>query len=276
MRPKGRRFLGIELGGSRRTALVALDFFEQEGRVFLAGVESPVRQLGDDSPDEALIAAAGSIEAELAGVDAPLTLPPCLSCAEPACPGVRQCSRPAVLWMKAEAERMKWGRLPLPYAQRPVDFLLRGAWQEDVVTSFPVDDSFGAGRAPLAARMQYLSRHLSLPFLEVNPRLFLAGLALWFGISAREVRRSRDIEEGVEQRMGILEALGQEPKAGGLPHLFLYKAEITELAQDLAAFDGFLCGYGAVLSAVGLLEEPAFDPAWGWMAKLKRPRKESA
>jgi hypothetical protein len=173
--------------------------------------------------------------------------------------------------MRQEAERMKWGRLPTPYSQRPVDFLLRGKWQEEVIVPFPVDESFGASRAPLAARMQHLARHLRCgDLVEVNPRLSLGILADWYGISAREVRRSRDLEEGVEQRLGILDALGQKPRVPGPPHLFLYNTDIALLAQDLPAFDAFLCGFTALLRDLGLAAEPELPPEWGEVARPKK------
>jgi hypothetical protein len=86
------------------------------------------------------------------------------------------------------------------------------------------------------------------------------------------VRRARDVEEGAEQRMGILDALSQEGRLPGLPQLFLYKADIATLAQDLSAFDAFLCALMAVFDACGFLEKPAFPASWGNVAK---PRREA-
>jgi hypothetical protein len=195
MTARAKRFLGIELGGSRRTAVAALDYFEAERKVFLAEVFSPVGRGGEESPDDALVRTVNSLEGAGIGVDAPLSLPPCVECGEPRCPGVRLCPREPVRWMRAEAERLKWGRLPTPYTQRPVDFLLRGKWQEEAIVPFPVDESFGSARAPLAARMRYLKRHLHCEELvEVHPRLSLGLFASWYGLSHREVRRSRDLE----------------------------------------------------------------------------------
>lgn len=269
---KARRFLGIELGGSRRTAAVALDFFAGENKTFLAELESPLRPLGDETADETLIRVVKGMGAESVGVDAPLTLPPCLR-HKKSCGGIRKCKDEATAWMREEAKRLKWGRgkLPIPYLQRPVDMLLRGRWQDDAIVTFPVDESFGASRAPLAARMQYLQRELHREnFLEVIPRLALGGVAHWYGLSAREVRRSRDVEEGVEQRMGILDTMSQPPRVAGLPQLFLYESDVTALAQDLSAFDAFLCAFLALAEGLGLTEEPDFSAAWGNVVKPRR------
>lgn len=264
---KAQRFLGIELGGSRRTAAVSLDLFAADKKIFLREIESPVESLGDETPDESLIRLIKSGEPLAVGVDAPLTLPPLLWADQ-------EQAGEALAWMKAEAKRQRWGRgkQPSSYSLRPVDLLLRGPWQDEVIVSFPVDDSFGASRAPLAARMQFLQRELpGVEFLEVIPRLALGGVARWYGLSAREVRRARDVEEGVEQRMGILDSMSQQPRSEKLPQLFLYKSDIAALAQDLSAFDAFLCAFMAALDEAGFLEEPRFPAAWGNVAK---PPKE--
>jgi hypothetical protein len=178
--------------------------------------------------------------------------------------------------MREEAKGVRFSKhkLPSPYTQRPVDYLLRGKWQEDAFVSFPVDESFGSSRAPLAARMQYLQRHLrpANGFLEVNPRLALGGIASWYNLGAREVRRARDVEVGAEIRSEILDAIARAPRHELVPHVFLYNSDITALAQDLSAFDALLCALMVMGDALGILEEPDFDPDWGVVAK---PRKFS-
>ncbi len=134
---------------------------------------------------------------------------------------------------------------------------------------FPVEDSFGSGRAPLAVRMNYLKKKfLAKKLIEVNPRFSLGELARIFAISAREVRRSRDVEDGLEQRFSILEGMSQA--RGKLPHLFLYNSDISTLAQNLSAFDALICGYVAVLDTVKLLEPPQFPAEWGNVAKIQK------
>ena len=270
---KGDRYVGIELGGRSRTAVVALDFFATENKAFVSAIHSPPQAEEGETGDDTLARVVNALNPLAIGVDAPLTLPPCIRCPLP-CPTVHLCEVPAVRWMREEAVKARFGKgkLPNPYTQRPVDYLLRGPWQEDAFVPFPVDESFGSSRAPLAARMQYLQRHLqaSEGFLEVNPRLALGGIAPWFGLQAREVRRARDVEEGVEIRLELLDALAKPPRMEGVPQLFLYNSDISTLAQDLSAFDAFLCSFMVLSDALGLLEEPAFDPDWGTVAKPRR------
>lgn len=270
---KGDRYVGVELGGSRRTAVVALDYFASERKAFISSIQSPPQAEEGETADDTLIRVVNDLEPLGMGVDAPLTLPPCVRCPLP-CPTVALCEVPAVKWMREEVKNARFAKhkLPSPYTQRPVDYLLRGRWQEDAFVPFPVDESFGSSRAPLAARMQYLQRHLKPAngFLEVNPRLALGGVASWFGLGAREVRRSRDVEVGAEIRLELLDAIGRPPRSESIPHIFLYNSDITALAQDISAFDAFLCALMVMSDSLGLLEEPEFDPDWGVVAKPRR------
>jgi len=271
--PKGDRYVGVELGGSRRTAVVALDYFASEQKVFLSSLQSPPAAEEGETADDTLIRVVNELEPLGIGVDAPLTLPPCVRCPLP-CPTIALCEVPAVKWMREEVKNARFAKhkLPSPYTQRPVDYLLRGRWQEDAFVPFPVDESFGSGRAPLAARMQYLQRHLRTVngFLEVNPRLALGGVATWYNLGAREVRRARDVEVGAEVRLELLDAISRPPRFENVPHLFLYNSDITALAQDISAFDALLCALMVMGDALGLLEEPEFDPEWGVVAKPRR------
>jgi hypothetical protein len=269
----GRRILGLELGGGRRTAIVCLDFFPSEGKVFLESSQHP-HGTREETADEALIRSVNALSPELIAVDAPLTLPPCLDCALPLCPGAMECTVPSVRWMREEAARRRWAKakFPPPYTHRPVDLLMRGRWQDDAPLSIPTEEVFGSGRAPLTARMRYLRRHLqAASFLEANPRFALAGIAEWYGLSVRELRRCRDVEYGAENRFLILNKITAQRERPELPHVFLYMTDIVSIAKDLSTFDALLCGLMGLFSQLGLLEAPELDPAWGTVARPKSP-----
>jgi hypothetical protein len=269
---KARRFLGLELGGSRshRTAMVALDFFP--GRAFVAELHAQLHgEAGEEGPDQELVRLINASSHEVLAVNAPLSLPPCVSCELPACPSFERCEQPAISWMRAEAAKLPGKtRVPSPYTQRPVDLLLRGKWQQDLPVEIPVDESFGSARAPLAARMMYLRRHFNSPkFLEVNPRLALAGIAPWYKITERELRRCRDVEDGIENRASILEKLCADPKVEA-PKLFLYNSDLTAFIKDLPAFDALLAALMGLYEDQALLESLDWDSSWGRIAKPRR------
>src|SRR5262249_41439704 len=95
--------LGIDLGGGKgkKTALATLrldgrtatvvDIAPRPGALpfYDARLLETIRQYGDET---------------LLCVDAPLTLPPCLRCAVPVCPGQDQCVDPSVVEMRALSE----------------------------------------------------------------------------------------------------------------------------------------------------------------------------
>lgn len=273
--PKTIRCLGIELGGgkSARTSIVVLDYFPQEGKIFLVDTASQIQGSREKTGDEELIEKTLSFSPEIIGINAPLSMPPCMGC-ELECPGFSFCDVPEVKWMRGEAKRMDlWPvKFPTPYTQRPVDVAIRSRVQEYLSVDIPLEETLGSGKAPLLARMLYLKRHLKNEFLEVNPRIAVASLAEWFEIEHRELRRYREIDDGIEYRSRILDKIGNREEKQKVPHLFLYQEDISDLAEDLSLFDALFCGLMSVYSKAGLLDQQifGFDPKWGTLAFPKK------
>lgn len=278
MSAKSQRYLGLQLGGSRRTAVVCLDYFPGQKKVFLVENKTRLHGTNEETADELLLRVVNGLAAESIGVDAPLTLPPCLICSETACPGAQACNKEAVQWMREESERRRWSKskFPPPYTHRPVDLLMRGKWQDDVPLPIPSEEAFGSGRAPLTARMNYLrKRFTTQKFLEVSPRFALAGIADWYGISVRELRRCRDMEYGAENRFTILNKIAEKTDIPGLPHVFLYMTDLVSIAKELSSFDAFLCALMALFESLDLLEKPEIDPSWGHVARPRALRQKN-
>lgn len=265
-----KRYLGLELGGSRRTAVACLEHHPAQGKVFLRELHANLHGSREETADEALLRVVRALGADVLAVDAPLTLPPCFSCALPGCPGVEACPQESVAWMREEAARRRWpkSKFPPPYTHRPVDLLMRGRWQDDLPAPIPAEEALGSGRAPLTARMSYLRSRLGpAALLETSPRFALAGLAPWYGITPRELRRYRDMEHGAENRFTILNKLSERARVPEMPRLFLYMTEVVSLARDLSSFDALLCALMGLLGDLELLEPAEIDPAWGSVAR---------
>lgn len=276
MSAKSQRYLGLQLGGSRRTAVVCLDYFPAQGKVFLVENKARLHGTNEETADELLLRTVNGLGPDAIGVDAPLTFPPCLICEEASCPGAQACPKESVRWMREESERRHWSKakMPPPYTHRPVDLLMRGRWQDDSPLPVPVEEAFGSGRAPLTARMSYLRRRFTTQkFLEVSPRFALMGIADWYDISVRELRRCRDLEYGAENRFTILNKIAEKSDIPDLPHIFLYMTDVVSIAKDLSAFDAFLCAVMALFESLDLLEAPELDPSWGNVARPKSIRK---
>lgn len=255
--------------------MVALDYFPGEGKIFLAEGALHLHGTKEETADEALVRTVNRLAPHRIAVDAPLTFPPCLVCDVAACPGAQGCPKESVKWMREESERRRWSKAktPPPYTHRPVDLLMRGKWQEDAPLPLPSDEAFGSSRAPLAARISYLRKHFDCKALiEASPRFAIAGLADWYGVSARELRRCRDMEYGAENRFTILNKMAEKAAVPGLPHLFLYMTDVVNLSKELAGFDALLCALMALCHDLDLLEPNEIPVEWGSLARPKSLR----
>jgi len=252
------RFIGVDLGGGRgkKTALAVLERCA-EGvmvtRLSPRPKEAPLY-------DKALLAAIrGHAEGAAVCVDAPLTLPPCLRCTEPVCPGQEACIDAEVVAMRALAtvspeDKRDYRRgkpLITPYTQRATDLYLgkRGLLARETL---------GQGMGPLAARAAHLVRALAPQFrlndnlIEVYPR---ATLDL---IGFREPYKKR-----VDRRIDILAALPDLTFGPGVWR--------EQCRQSDHVFDAVLCAYTGYLRdrdgwQISPLAADQIDPqGWIWV-----------
>lgn len=239
----GREFiytLGVDLGGGKgkKTALATLRA-DPEGATV-----TEIAPRGGAMPlyDSALIDSIRSFGPDtLLCVDAPLTLPPCLRCAVPVCPGQDECVDGAVVEMRAISasgqggERFRRGKPPVtPYTQRTTEVYL--AHRLGIVPR----EALGQGTGPLAARAAHLARALADRFrlnhnlLEVYPKGTLAALGF--------VRPYKKHLKERETRAEILEALSSELRFG--PGVW---RELCIQSDHL--FDAVICAFTGYLWA---------------------------
>jgi hypothetical protein len=242
---KARNFvhvLGIDLGGGKgkKTALATLrvdgagatvvDIAPRNGALpfYDAALIETIRQYGDET---------------LLCIDAPLTLPPCLRCAVPICPGQDACIDPSVVEMRAltappaqaRDRDSRRGKPPItPYTQRATEVHL--AHRMGIVAR----EGLGQGTGPLAARAAHLLRALADRFrlnenlIEAYPKatLSMLGLATPFKKHLRER----------ETRARLLEALSDELRFG--PGVW---RELCIQSDHL--FEAVICAYTGFLWA---------------------------
>jgi Protein of unknown function (DUF429) len=251
--------LGVDLGGGKgkKTALATLriDVPGTGGADAAAGAtitEIAPRMGGAPFYDDALIDAIRRFgDDTLLCVDAPLTLPPCLRCMVPVCPGQDGCVDPAVVDMRAiaaaapvdahskSARDGRRGKPPVtPYTQRATEVYL--AHELGIIPR----EALGQGTGPLAARAAHLTRALADKFrlnenlLEVYPKGTLA--ALGFNRPYKKHLHER------ETRAQILEALSDDLQFGPgvwrelcIQSDHLFEAVICALTGFLWARDGW-------------------------------------
>jgi hypothetical protein len=279
-----KRYIGLHLGGpkSSGTSMVVFDVFEEDisktkiSRRFLVDI---VDKISSNDPmvssDELLIKAVSenSQDLQVIGIDAPLTLPPCMGC-ELDCPGASACEVPAVSWLREElverARNPRNGKRPkpiAPYSERPVDIYLR-RFLDQGYGNIALIEALGATMATKAARAYFLKKHLfsddgiPLNLVEVNPTLSLAMLKSEFSLNTRDLKYYKDLQEGAKVRMRILDRLNEENT------VFLYEQDIGSLVASIPAFYAFICAYTAYLndSKQTLVPEKGFPVDSGWIA----------
>ena len=268
-----RQYLGLELAGAKnqKTALAVLEFYPKEQKVFLLDIFDKIAPDTDKSGDEVLLELIRESRPAKLGVNVPLELTPCVGCVRRTCPLPGKCTVTEVKWMRELSRKAfrQHGKKSLkeftPYTQRPVELFIRHQVLPQLPVShrFEVDEALGGNKAPLAARMGFLLRHLqNFECHEVWPKLSVALLALELGLSRRIVTSYRNLEEGVHSREEILEHLVRDSG------VFIYERDIQKLAHSLPAFDAFICAYTILLLDEGRCAErpTGYPPHTGWVA----------
>jgi hypothetical protein len=258
--PSARRFAGVHLSGPNagKTAVVVLAGEVLEAPLKVQKVYEKIGAFGTLFSDERLfdILGKGGPFAEVF-VDCPLTLPPCVTCQRPVCPGVVSCEDLSVAYMlsvshKVRRKGARRARPVNPQSQRLWDVLqlLEPAGER-------LEPSYSANLAPLVARARTLQRRLNaLPFAvelketSVSNALELVRPSLKLGADLKTTYR--DFEIGPEIRVKVLDrmiecgwikapaAMGEEPDA---------HAAIVETVE---IFHAFICAYVAALHGSGL------------------------
>ena len=261
--PVFQRFLGVDLGGGKgkKTALAVLERRGDDGGIAVIAL----MPRSGDAPlyDAALVDAIRTHgSAALVCVDAPLTLPPCLRCVVPVCPGQVNCADPAVIEMRRLAQegdgedpsrdRRRGKPNVTPYTQRATEVYLhrrRGVLPRETL---------GQGMGPLTARAAHLVRALAGQFrlneslIEVYPKATLELLRL-----------GEPYKKRPEVRLEILARMEGLSFAPGVWR--------EDVVQSDHAFDAIVCAYTGFLFARDGWAMPAESAAvmardgWIWV-----------
>jgi predicted nuclease with RNAse H fold len=264
-----KRFLGVDLGGGKgkKTALAVLEASADGVVVRQLSPRAGAAPLYDTALIEAIRAAGDDT---VVCVDAPLTLPACLRCEVPVCPGQESCVDPAVVEMRRlfgdpdpASRDARRGKPPLtPYTQRATEVYLhrrRGILPRETL---------GQGMGPLTARAAHLLRALADRFrlhqnlIEVYPRATLELLGF------REPYKKR-----VDRRVEILAQLPDLTFGPGVWR--------EECRKSDHVFDAVICAYTGYLWSRDDWQLPAdTEPSllrdgWIWVPP-ERPGEQAA
>jgi hypothetical protein len=265
-------FVGIDLGGSRgkSTALARLRWSGCAGdAVWVDEVATRHGAAGEPWSDGVLVDYLVRLgPAVVVAIDAPLTVPACLACRIPVCPGYESCEVPATVWLRTVGEEMQARSLAddrdrviamsgngtsaggiapptskqrlAPYTHRPTEVYMH--YTRDLVPR----DHLSQGTSPVSARASHLRRvlaargfELNRNLLEVSPRSTVQAL---FG--PRRARGYKRDADPWNTRAQIVEELGCTMRFA--PSSRMSKEEV--LRND-HCFDALLSAYTAFLWA---------------------------
>jgi predicted nuclease with RNAse H fold len=269
--------LGVDLGGGKgkKTALAVLERRAGEGGEEGIAVVALMPRSGD-----APLYDAGLVEAirthgrdALVCVDAPLTLPPCLRCEVPVCPGQVDCVDPGVVEMRrlvresdgdeSTRDRRRGKPNVTPYTQRATEVHLHR--QRGVLPR----ETLGQGMGPLTARAVHLMRALADQYrlnenlIEVYPKATLELLRLGDFYKKRP-----------EVRLEILARMEGLSFAPGVWR--------EDCVQSDHAFDAIVCAYTGFLFTRDGWAMPAESAAvmardgWIWVPPAPAPAEKAA
>jgi predicted RNase H-like nuclease len=255
--------LGIDLGGgkSKKTALATLRVDGHTATVVDIAPRAGAAPFYDPTLVETIRAYG---DETLVCIDAPLTLPPCLRCTVPVCPGQEACVDPSVVEMRtlaAESPETRPGRdvrrgkpSITPYTQRATEIYLAGS------VGIAAREGLGQGTGPLAARAAHLVRALADRFtinenlIEVYPKATLVALGL--GTPFKKHLRER------ETRARVLEALSAQLRFG--PGVWRERC-----VQSDHLFEAVICAFTGFLWARDGWALPAYTSARDEAARLR-------
>lgn len=281
--------LGVDLGGGKgkKTAVATLRIDPREGSATITDIAPRAGAL--PLYDTGLLGLLGGFGAgTLVCIDAPLTLPPCLRCQVPVCPGQEKCVDVGVVEMRRISNAgglgragdrhqalnsgsstgklfgdrdLRRGKPPVtPYTQRATEVHLlfdRGLAPREAL---------GQGTGPLAARAAHLTRALAGHFrlnenlIEVSPKATLTALGFTRPYKKHLYER--------QTRAEILEALAPELRFG--PGVW---REVC--VQNDHLFDAVICAFtGYLWARDGWMDQEAGRLAvsadgWIWVPPAK-------
>lgn len=211
-------------------------------------------------------------------LDAPLSLPPCVTCSL-RCPGTFKCVVPEVvrmreLWEKHRKEEKRL-RAPQPYVERFFEHYARAALEHPGLSgAFEYEAALSSNRSPLTARAIRMARELKSRFpealvIESNSFLSTLGWGLKVGTTIPSLVEFKDEGKGRVMRAALLKRLEQQRLATRsaslheeLFHELYRQIELFLAAMTALSAASFLTG--DALMAPEFLEVGPDSPLIGW------------
>jgi len=260
--PESKSFLqgpvsvaGIHLSGAntRKTAVVILNANLPKASLNVKKVYEKIGSYGRLFSDDRLVQLL-QLEGPFAQVfiDAPLAVPPCVSCQRVKCPGVAACEDISVAYMMAMVARSQHDKRRRHRPINPQNQRLWDIYEAVEGESQPFEPTYHPNVSQLATRARTLQRRLQhgdspIDIHETSVPKALMALAPHLTMPVKDIMLYRNFEKGRVTRVQILEALIELT-----PELAIDQDEIAQLSTSLEVFQGFIASYVAIMAQSGL------------------------
>lgn len=231
-----------------------------------------------DSDNRLLDAISDHDGAHIFCIDAPLSLPPCISCTL-ICPGTMECPTKTVSLMRREWELSrkleKKIRIPQPYVDRYFEIFARSYLKKNIIPgNLEFEAVLASGKAPLTARGLRIARELQSRFphalvIETNSQASTIGWGTICGLQNTHFDHYKSTYKGASQRREIiknLESFRYAVRSAGIHESLLAEIprhlEVFLAAMSAQSAWGLLSGLVIITSE--FLSLDASSPFRGW------------
>ena len=248
-------FAGIHLAGvnSHRTAVVTMSGHPLKKTLKLSGLYEKIGHIGNLFSDDRLleILRLGS-PFDRVFVDSPISVPPCVACIRPVCPGVDACEDVHVAYMMSLAQkigsRQKRRRRSLnPQVQRLWDVYRLSRSDPDYF-----EPTYTNNNASQAIRARSFQKRLSgmMPDIELEETsvpLSLVSLGELLDMDEQQLRDYRSFSNGLSVRSQVLERLIEN-------HWTCHDERFDKIERSVDLFEAYITAFVAALVHFGLKE----------------------
>lgn len=261
---------GIHLAGpnSTKTTLVIMTGHLGEGNLKISGIYDRMGTVSRLFSDDRLFEVLRSESPDRVMIDSPLSVPPCVACTRPMCPGVNACEDIAVAFMAkmVDTKSGKKKKKPMnPQTQRIWDVKEWYHWHPSLQ-----EPTYSSNKAPLVVRALTLQRRLNslekpLVLHETSIPHALSVFVEQLGMPRELAYQYRAFGVGREKRLAILQKLVDAN---------LIDAKIPEeVSATVETFSAFIAALIAGMEQRGLVTYPENeflrDQGWVYLPKLR-------
>ncbi|MBC7659057.1 MAG: hypothetical protein H7249_05050 [Chitinophagaceae bacterium] len=255
---------GIHLAGpnSTKTTLVIMTGQLGEGNLKISGIYDRMGTVNRLFSDDRLFEVLRAESPDRVMIDSPLSVPPCVACTRPSCPGVNACEDIAVAYMQklVDTKGGKRKRKPMnPQTQRIWDVKEWYHWHPSLQ-----EPTYSANKAPLVVRGLTLQRRLRS--LEEPIQLYETSVPHALSVFVEQLELAREIGYqyrafgiGRERRQAFIKALMKAGVVDG--------SKMEDVTATVETFSAFVTAVMAGLEVKGRVSRPEneFFSNQGWV-----------